>query len=239
MVVIGILDGVVEWIAQQVMNFLDMITTSVLGTLGCNMEVFTRYFPMAETLYDVFVAIAIGLILLNFVWQLFRNFGIVIGSEAEEPVKLTIRSLIAIFLVYYSDEIVNIALEIGGTPYSWIVNESLPKLSFANFNSQIITIIGVVASGSVALIGLILVIVLAWNYLKLLLEAAERYILLAVMVFTAPVIFALWANKSTSGIFSSWCRMFAGQIFLLIMNAWCLRLFTSMVGSFITNPLAF
>ena len=63
MVVIGILDGVVEWIAQQVMNFLDMITTSVLGTLGCNMEVFTRYFPMAETLYDVFVAIAIGLIL--------------------------------------------------------------------------------------------------------------------------------------------------------------------------------
>ena len=29
-----------------------------------------------------------------------------------------------------------------------------------------------------------------------------------------------------------------GQIFLLLMNAWCLRLFTSMVGSFISNPLS-
>lgn len=27
----GILDGIVEWIAEQVMNILDLITTSVLG----------------------------------------------------------------------------------------------------------------------------------------------------------------------------------------------------------------
>ena len=26
--------------------------------------------------------------------------------------------------------------------------------------------------------------------------------------------------------------------FLLLMNAWCLRLFTSMVGTFIANPLS-
>ena len=170
--------------------------------------------------------------------ELFRNFGLGLGSEAEEPVKLTIRSVVSIFLTYYSDEIVKFILEIGGTPYSWIMDASLPSLNFANFNSQILTIVGVVAGGSVALIGLILVIVLAWNYLKLLLEAAERYILLGVMVFTAPIIFALWANKSTSSLFNSWCRMFAGQIFLLIMNAWCLRVFISMIGSFISNPLA-
>ena len=34
----GILDGIVEWIAEQVMNILDMINTSVLGALGCDME---------------------------------------------------------------------------------------------------------------------------------------------------------------------------------------------------------
>ena len=36
----------------------------------------------------------------------------------------------------------------------------------------------------------------------------------------------------------AWCRMLGGQFFLLIMNAWCLRLFTSMVGSFLANPLS-
>ena len=65
----GILDGIVEWIAEQVMNILDLITTSVLGALGCSMDTFLRYFPAAETMYQIFLALAIGLILLNWVWQ--------------------------------------------------------------------------------------------------------------------------------------------------------------------------
>lgn len=233
----GILDKIVGWIAEQVMNLLDMVSTSVLGALGCNMDSFLRYFPAAKTMYSVFVALAIGLILLNLVWNLFKNFGIVAGLETEDPIKLSIRSILFIFLAYFSNDIVNIALKIGGTPYKWVLTSDLPPLSFASFNSTIITILGVVANGSVALIALILLLILAWNYIKLLLEAAERYVLLGVLVFTAPVAFATGSAQSTSNIFKSWCRMFAGQMFLLIMNAWCLRLFTSMVGTFLSNPL--
>lgn len=83
----GILDGIVEWIAEQVMAGLDLVTTSVLGALGCDMAVFLRYFPAAETMYSVFVALAIGIILLNWVWQLFKNFGLALlcdpGKTAE------------------------------------------------------------------------------------------------------------------------------------------------------------
>lgn len=63
----GILDGIVEWIAEQIMAGLDLVTTSVLGALGCDMTVFLRYFPAAETMYGIFVALAVGLILLNWV----------------------------------------------------------------------------------------------------------------------------------------------------------------------------
>ena len=42
----------------------------------------------------------------------------------------------------------------------------------------------------------------------------------------------------TGNVFMSWCRMLGGQFFLLLMNAWCLRLFTSMVGTFLANPLS-
>ena len=96
----GILDGIVEWIAEQVMNALDLVTTSVLGALGCDMTVFLRYFPAAETMYKVFVALAIGIILLNWVWQLFKNFGLGAGIEAEDPVRLSIRSVLFILLAY-------------------------------------------------------------------------------------------------------------------------------------------
>lgn len=220
------------------MNGLDLITTSVLGALGCDMTVFLRYFPAAKTMYHIFVGLAIGLILLNWVWQLFKNYGAVAGIEAEDPVKLSLRSVLFILLAYFSDDIVNIVLKIGGTPYHWIMNSDLPPLNFADFNSVVLVIIGVCANGAVALIALILVLILAWNYIKLLFEAAERYVLLGVLVYTAPVAFAMGASQSTSNIFKSWCRMFGGQVFLLIMNAWCLRLFTSMVGSFISNPLS-
>jgi hypothetical protein len=234
----GILDGIVEWIAEQVMYGLDLINTSVLGALGCDMAVFLRYFPAAETMYEVFVALAIGLILLIWVWNLFKNFGLGIGTEAEDPVKLTIRAILFIGLAYYSDQIVDMVLDIGGTPYSWILTSTLPSLDFASFSSVMLTIIGVCANGAVALIVLILVLVLAWNYLKLLFEAAERYVLLGVLVYTAPMAFAMGASQATSNIFKSWCRMFGGQVFLLMMNAWCLRLFTSMVGTFLANPLS-
>ena len=49
----GILDGIVEWIAEQVMYGLDLINTSVLGALGCDMTTFLRYFPAAETMYNL------------------------------------------------------------------------------------------------------------------------------------------------------------------------------------------
>ena len=218
----GILDGIVEWIAEQVMYGLDLINTSVLGALGCDMTTFLRYFPAAETMYNIFVALAIGMILLNLIWQLFKNYGLLAGVEAEDPVKLTIRTV----------------LKIGGTPYAWIMSSELPALNFADFNSVILTILGVCANGAVALIALILVLILAWNYIKLLFEAAERYVLLGVLVFTAPVGFATGAAQATSNIFKAWCRMFGGQIFLLLMNAWCLRLFITMVGTFLANPLS-
>lgn len=234
----GILDGIVEWIAEQVMNILDLITSSVLGALGCDMTTFLRYFPAAETMYSIFVALGIGLILLNWIWQLFRNYGLSAGLEAEDPLKLSIRSVLFILMAYFASDVINIILDIGGTPYAWIMNSELPAINFGDFNSVMLVIIGVCANGAVASIVLILLLILAWNYIKLLFEAAERYVLLGVLVFTAPVAFAMGASQSTSNIFKSWCRMLGGQLFLLVMNAWCLRLFTTMVGTFLANPLS-
>lgn len=234
----GILDGIVEWIAEQVMNILDLITTSVLGALGCSMDTFLRYFPAAEAMYQVFLALGIGLILLNWVWQLFKNYFMGAGIEAEDPIKLSIRSFLFIFLTFYAKDIVDLLLKISGTPYNWILTEDLPPLKFVDFNSVVTVILGVCANGAVAIIALILVLILAWNYIKLLFEAAERYILLGVLVYTAPAAFSMGASQSTGNIFKSWCRMLGGQFFLLLMNAWCLRLFTSMVGTFLANPLS-
>ena len=183
----GILDSIVEWIATQIMNLLDLVTGSVLGALGCDMSTFLRYFPAAETLYEVFVAIAVGFILLNLVWQLFKNFGLGVGLSAEDPTKLAIKSILFIFLALFADQIMVLILGIAGTPYDWVVDTALPPIEFSNFGSVLTVIVGCLTSGSVSLIVLILVIIIAWNYIKLLFEAAERYILVGVLVYARTV----------------------------------------------------
>lgn len=215
----GILDGIVDWLATQVMNLLDLASTSVLGALGCNMDTFKRYFPAASSMYEIFIWTAIGLVLLNLVWQLYRCYGAGFDIDTENPINLVVRSVIFLLLIWYCDDIVNLALQIGGTPYTWILDSSLPGVQFGDFNSVLLIIIGVIANGSVALIALILVVILAWNYLKLLLEAAERYVVLGILVFTAPLAFAMGAARGTNNIFKSWCRMFSGQLLLLIIHS--------------------
>lgn len=154
----GILDGIVEWIAEQVMNILDMINTSVLGALGCDMETFLIYFPAAETFYSIIVALAVGLLMLNLIFQLLRNFGIMNSGEAENPVSLTARTILFLFLALFADEILNIVLKIGGAPFGWMMTEELPPINFADFNSVLLTILGVSLNGSIALIALILLV---------------------------------------------------------------------------------
>lgn len=51
----GILDGIVEWIAEQVMAGLDLVTTSVLGALGCDMRIKHKYFDEAVPYIDAAV----------------------------------------------------------------------------------------------------------------------------------------------------------------------------------------
>lgn len=82
----GILDGIVDWLATQVMNLLDLASTSVLGALGCNMDTFKRYFPAASAMYEIFIWTAIGLVLLNLVWQLYRCYGAGFDIDTENPI---------------------------------------------------------------------------------------------------------------------------------------------------------
>ena len=98
----GILDGIVDWLATQVMNLLDLASTSVLGALGCNMDTFKRYFPAASAMYEIFIWTAIGLVLLNLVWQLYRCYGAGFDIDTENPINLVVRSVIFLLLMNFS-----------------------------------------------------------------------------------------------------------------------------------------
>lgn len=74
-------------------------------------------------------------------------------------------------------------------------------------------------------------IIIMFKVLKLLLEVAERYVILAVLSITAPLAFSMGGSKSTSEIFTGWCRMFGSMCLLMVTNVMFFKMLLSVVST--------
>ena len=233
------MDSLFRWLIGQVVSAIDMFGMSILSVLGADLTLFVRIFPIVQTTYEIFVVTAITLLGLNMVWGIFKNFFLPIGIEAEPPFNLVVKTIIFGFLAFFALDIAQIIISIANTPYQAILGVEEPVPEFVRTHAIISLIL--VGGGKGILIGLILalvfIIIVGWNYFKLMVECVERYLVVGVLAFASPLAFAMGASQATNPIFKSWCRMLGGQLLLLIMNVWTLRMFITMLRVFIANPV--
>jgi hypothetical protein len=234
-----IFEGIITWIASIVSQIMDAISGIFLNALGTNMLVMEEYFPFVKTAFSILQYMAWCLLFLITVWQLFRAFGGPI-TEAENPWHLLARSAIFAILIGYAKPLFLLILDIARAPYTALMDSSLDPGSFTfagieqTLTNGVTTLLSVMSVVGLLLI-IILLICLGWNYFKLLLEVVERYIVVGVLCYTAPLAFSMGASKTTSKVFQSWCRMVGSQLLLLVLNVWFLRAFNSSVGQFVAN----
>lgn len=223
----SLLNGAVEWFYSSVLSLLNAISLAVLGALGCSLDTFNAYFPFASGVFHYVQAFAVAIVFLVFMFQNFKNN---LGplSDGENPLSLLAKSFISIFIIIFSMQIYTILLGIVGTPYQWMMQASVtgdsgtydPSTgSWDAIGSALQN-----TSGSSNLLACILLIFLGWNYFKLVLEVVERYMIVGILAYTAPLPMATGAAKATSNIFKSWCRMVASQLVLLVINVWSVKM---------------
>ena len=234
-----IFEGAANWVASVMTQIMDAISGLFLEALGTDMTAMEEYFPFAVSAYTVVQYMAWALLFLVVVWQLFRAFGGPL-TEAENPLHLLARGGIFAVLITYAKPIFSLLLNIARAPYTALMDTSMTPSNFTFAGIQQVLSNGLTTIVSVAtVVGLILLIILmialAWNYFKLLLETVERYVLVGVLCYTSPLAYAMGASKATSRVFQSWCRMVGSQLLLLVLNVWFLRAFDSSVGQFIAN----
>ena len=58
------------------------VTSLVGGAMGCDVSWLLWDVASDDTRYGVCMALAVCIVLLNWVWQLFKNFGLGAGIEA-------------------------------------------------------------------------------------------------------------------------------------------------------------
>ena len=75
------------------------------------------------------------------------------------------------------------------------------------------------------LLSILFIIFIAWNYMKLILECIERYVVLGVLYMTAPIPLAAGVSEETRPILKSWIRMCVSQILILFFSMWFIHAF--------------
>lgn len=234
-----IFEGAATWVASIMTQLMDAVSGLFLEALGTDMTAMEEYFPFAVSAYSVIQYTAWAMLFLIVSWQLFRAFGGPL-TEAESPLQLLARSAIFGVLIAYAKPIFCLLLDIARAPYTALMEATMAPddFTFAGIQQALtngLTTIVSIATVAGLILLIILMIALAWNYFKLLLETVERYVLVGVLCYTSPLAYALGASKATSRVFQSWCRMVGSQLVLLVMNVWFLRAFDSSVGHFIAN----
>ncbi|MFQ9649798.1 MAG: hypothetical protein ACLRZZ_05840 [Enterocloster sp.] len=210
--------------------------------LSCNLNLFEELFGVAGNLYrDGIMPIAVMILLMILVWQLFKGIFSKITTSSEEPIELILRSAISLFMIVYAKDIVNYILNIVGTPYQWVAGSAITVNSFSAYVTAAEAVVSVLGIDiiSIQMLLLIMHFVVAWNYFKMLFILAERYVLLGIFSYTAPLAFAAGGSKSTNNITTTWVRMFGGQILIIILDAWCLKMFLSGYGNLMSSSYGF
>lgn len=235
-------DSLRTMLAQFVVDLMDTVTGVFTDLMCCDLSLFEELFSVASQLYEnALMPFSIALLAMICVWQLFKTMFGRVGTGAEEPVELIGRSALCLFCIVYSKRIVDYLLLLAGTPYQWIVGNHVEIGSFSGFVSaaeQAAAPLGLDRL-SLQLLLLVMQLVVAWNYFKLLYVVAERYVLLGIFSYTAPLAFATGGAKATNQILANWSKAFGGQIVLSLLDGWGLKMFLAAYGNLLASRHGF
>ena len=234
-----IFEAIVDWVARTVTDLMDAVSGLFLNALGTDMTAMEEYFPFVSKAFTIMQYTAWALLFIIIVWQLFKTFGGPI-TEGEEPWGLIVRGGLFALLIYFAKPIFLYVLNIARAPYTALMDVTLTNEDFTFAGVEAVLkngLIQYVSNLSVvgAILQIILMIALGWNYFKLLLEVVERYVVVGILCYTSPLAYSMGASKATGQVFKSWCRMVGSQLLLLVMNVWFLRAFNSSIGQYIAT----
>lgn len=173
---------------------------------------------------QVLLAVGWALLIGNLVFQALKSMAVGLGFEGEDPKLLFTRTFVFAFLLMASPQICEVGLSLTA--------RIIELLEIPDAINVTLVDEGVFGSlGAAWLLVIIFGLIIMLKVFRLLLEIAERYVILAVLTMTAPLAFAMGGSKSTSEIFGGWCRMFGSMCTLMVTNI----IFFKMLLSVLSN----
>ena len=203
-----IFQGFAEWAYELVLECWEYFSTALLDIMSMDYAYMKSHVPVMDDIIQVLMAVGWALLIGNLVFQALKSMMSGLGFEGEDPKLLFTRSFVFSFLLLASPQICEIGLSITARIIDLLQVPTAVHVTLVDKS-----VFGTLTASW--LLAILFGIIIIFKTLRLLLEIAERYIILAVLTMTAPLAFAMGGSKSTADIFSGWCRMY-GSMCLLI-----------------------
>lgn len=212
--------GLAEILSVAMEAFIDQILT----VFGFNFNTFASAFPYAADAYVIFQRTAVGFVLLIGIAQLIIFF---FGNSEKpsSPLKIATHSILAVGAIYYGNYILSAIMEIAQMPYDALLQADIAvEIDF----SAITLVINDAFYMISPLLYIVILLLVGIAFIKLLLEAVERYVVLFVLIYVSPLAASTLATETTSGVYKRYFTMFISQCILMILNVWSLQMTVSL-----------
>lgn len=229
------METIVSWLAGIVGEALEGIMTIFFNSLTLTMDKFIEVFPVLPATYKIFQAIGMGLVLGIGMFQLMKFFGGQLTEIKDTPIRILLRSAAATGLIWFGGYAITLVVDLARTPYDVLINgvdAAQSNLGFSFGSIDAATMMPDVAAvglgaGAILTLSLIMMLLIGWNVIKLMIEVCERFIMVGVLAYSAPLVFPTVASSATGQIFKKWLGMFFGQCLLMTITVWSMKVILS------------
>lgn len=224
-----IFQGFVEWIYGMVLECWEYFASVLLQVMSMDFAYLKSHIPVLPEIQQILLAVGWALLIGNLVFQALKSMSTGLGFEGEDPKLLFTRTFVFAFLLLASPQICEIGLSMTQTIINYLNMPDAVNITLADDA----TFAGLRAAWLLVVIcGLIIM----FKVFKLILEIAERYIILAILTLCAPLAFGMGGSRNTSDIFTGWCRMFGSMCLVMVTNVIFFKMLLSVL-SFVPSGL--
>lgn len=206
-------------------EMVEKLLRQLMTLLRVDTSYFASRVPVVKDIATILLAVGWALLIGNLAYQALRSMASGVGIEAEEPGRLFLRSATFSFLLVCSRQICDIALSLSAVIMRML---EVPKaVTFTPFNEDFFSEL----PNAGWLVVIVVNVYIQWQIIKLFFEVAERYVILCVLIYCAPLAFAMGGSKSTAEIFRGWLRMFASMCTLMVLNVMFVKMLLSTMSN--------
>ena len=219
-----IFQGFMEWAYGLTLECWQYFSSSLLDIMSMDFAYLKTHVPVIDDIMQVLMAVGWALLIGNLVFQALKSMASGLGFEGEDPKLLFTRTFVFSFLLLASPQICDIGLS--------MTSKIIDLLQIPDaVNVQLVdeSVFGSLTAAWLLVI--IFGIIIMFKVFKLILEIAERYVILAMLTITAPLAFSMGGSKSTSEIFTGWCRMFGSMCLLMVTNVIFFKMLLSVLST--------